>query len=332
MILHLKGSVKMNTLLEITQIQLPQPVAIAPQRIHPSTLPGYVQLKVADLASQVQFYQRLLGLQLNWQDATHAGLGADGRDLLRLTQIDHGRRYARVTGLYHFAILFPDRRELARAIARLFARRWPNSPTDHVMTKTTYLDDPEGNTIELYCESPEDSIFMADESGNFIARRADGRPSNGREPLDTDALFAHLAESDRLDQPVPPETRIGHFHLYVADLAETRRFYHELLGFDDMGTAASFRMGMVSAGGYHHHIGFNTWQGQGAPPPPPDALGLAYITFNLPAAGELERLAGVLQQKHLPFERHPEGLFLRDPSQNGLLFTTAELSQRPMVA
>ena len=322
----------MNTLLETNLIELPQPVAIAPQRIHPETLPGYVALKVADLANQIQFYQRLLGLQVNWQDATQAGLGAGGRDLLRLTQVEGGRRYARVTGLYHFAILFPNRRQLAIAIARLFAQRWPNSPTDHVMTKTTYLDDPEGNTIELYCESPEDGIFMADASGNFTARRADGRPSDGREPLDTDALFAHLTKSDRLDQPVPPETRLGHFHLYVADLAETRRFYHEQLGFDDMGTASSFRMGMVSAGGYHHHIGFNTWQGQGAPPPPPDALGLAYITFNLPAPAELERLAGVLQQKRIPFERRTEGLFLRDPSQNGLLFTTAELSQRSMVA
>lgn len=317
----------MNTLFETSQIQLPQPVAIAPQRIHPDTLPGYVQLKVANLANQLQFYQKLLGLQVNWQAATQAGLGVDGRDLLRLTQIEGGRRYARVTGLYHFAILFPDRRQLAIAIARLFAQRWPNSPTDHVMTKTTYLDDPEGNTIELYCESPEDGIFMADAFGNFTARRADGRPSDGREPLDTDALFAHLSESDHLDQPIPPETRLGHFHLYVADLAETRRFYHELLGFDDMGTASSFRMGMVSAGGYHHHIGFNTWQGQGAPPPPPDALGLVYITFNLPAPRELERLAAMLQQKRLPFERRPEGLFLRDPSKNAVLFSTAELSQ-----
>ncbi len=317
----------MNTLFETSQIKLPQPIAIAPQRIHPGTLPGYVALKVADLANQLHFYQQLIGLQVNWQDATHAGLGVNGRDLLRLTRIEGGRRYSRVTGLYHFAILFPDRRQLAIAIARLFARHWANAPTDHVMTKTTYLEDPEGNTIELYCESPEDGIFMADAAGNFIARRADGRPSDGREPLDIDALFAHLAKDDRLDQPVPPVTRLGHFHLYVASLTETRRFYHELIGFDDMGTAANFRMGMVSAGGYHHHIGFNTWQGEGAPPPPADAVGLAYITFNLPAAGELARLEGVLEEKRLPFERRPDGLFLRDPSQNGLLFTTAELAQ-----
>ena len=312
----------MNTQSETRQIQLPQPIAIAPRRIHPDTLPGYVALKVADLANQLHFYQQLIGLTVNWQTARQAGLGTGGRDLLRLTQIEGGRRYGRVTGLYHFAILFPDRHQLAIAIARLFARHWANAPTDHVMTKTTYLEDPEGNTIELYCESPEDGIFMTDAAGNFIARRADGRPSDGREPLDIDALFAHLSEDDSLDQPVPPETRIGHFHLFVADLDETRRFYHEQLGFDDMGTATNFRMGMVSAGGYHHHVGYNTWQGEGAPPPPADAVGLDYITFNLPNTEELERLADGLEEKDLAFERRPEGLFLRDPSQNGLLFST----------
>lgn len=124
----------------------------------------YVLLKVANLKNQLLFYQHALGLQVNWQDDARAGLGVKGRDLVRLTQIQNGKRYRGVTGLYHFAILFPNRRELARAIARLFALKWPNSPTDHVMTKTTYLDDPEGNNIELYCESPEDGFFGFDKN------------------------------------------------------------------------------------------------------------------------------------------------------------------------
>src|ERR1051325_5734760 len=108
-----------------------QPVAIAPDRIHPETLPGYVYLKVANLKNQLLFYQRAIGLHVNWQDDTRAGLGANGRDFVRLTQIQNGKRYRGVTGMYHFAILFPNRRELARAVARLFALKWPNSPTDH---------------------------------------------------------------------------------------------------------------------------------------------------------------------------------------------------------
>lgn len=291
----------------------PQPIAVSPHRIHPETLPGYVHLKVGNLENQLVFYQQALGLHLNWREVKSAGLGVVGRDLVRLTEIQNGRRYRGVTGIYHFAILFPNRRELARVVARLLKARYPNYPTDHLMTKTTYLDDPEGNNIELYCESPEDGVFMVNADGGLYARHADGRPSDGREPLDLDDLFSHL-NGDGLDLPIPPETRIGHFHLYVANLNATRRFYHELLGFDDMGMAHAFRMGMVSAGGYHHHIGFNTWQGEGAPPPPRDALGLQYFTFNLPNAEELERIHGLLQEMGTAFERRADGLFVRDPA------------------
>lgn len=281
-------------------ITLPQPVAIAPHRIHPQTRPGYVHLKVANLENQLVFYQQALGLRLHWQDGSSAGLGAGDEDIVRLTQIPAGKRYRGVTGMYHFALLFPNRRELARVIARLFAMRWTTYPTDHIMTKTTYLDDPEGNNIEFYCESPEDGVNEIT-NGQFYVRRADGSISDGREALDLDALFSHLSVDDRLDEPDPPEVHMGHFHLYVANLHETRRFYHDLLGFDDMGMARSFRMGMVSAGGYHHHIGFNTWQGEGAPPAPPDALGLKNISFILPDHAAWDQLLERIEETELPY-------------------------------
>jgi len=312
----------------MNKFPIPQPIAVSPHRIHSDAKPGCVHLNVANLEQQVIFYQQVLGLRLNWREEASVGLGVEKQDLVRLTEIQGGKRYRGVTGIYHFAILFPNRRELAHAIARLFEMRWPNSPTDHVMTKTTYLDDPEGNNIELYCESPEDGIFTVKADGELYVRHTDGRPSNGREPLDLDSLFSHLKEGDALDQPAPAEIHMGHFHLYVANLKETRHFYHDQLGFDDMGTASNFRMGMVSAGGYHHHIGYNTWQGEGAPPPPPDSLGLRYFTFNLPNAEELERVANLLQKAGVPFEHRTEGLFVRDPSQNRLLLTTADLAER----
>ncbi|RIK55332.1 MAG: glyoxalase [Chloroflexi bacterium] len=299
---------------------------MAADRIHPESLPGYIHIKVANLENQILFYKTAIGLELNWRKDQTAAMGMGGRDLVRMTQIQNGKRYRGVTGMYHFAILFPSRRELARVIARLFAMKYTNYPTDHIMTKTTYLDDPEGNNIELYCESPEDGVNEIS-NGNFFVRRADGSTSDGREAMDLDALFSNLTEDDRLDLSAPPETRMGHFHLYTANLNDTLRFYHDVLGFDDMGTARGFRMGMVSAGAYHHHIGYNTWQGEGAPPPPDDALGLLYYTFNLPNADELERMDGLLEQKGIAFERRPDGLFLRDPSQNALLLTTAELAE-----
>jgi len=289
-------------------------------RIHPATRPGHVHHTVADLDRQVEFYQEVVGLALHWREGATAGLGVGNEDLLRLTEVRSARRYRGTTGLYHFAILLPERRELARAIGRLFTLRYPNYPTDHIMTKTTYLDDPEGNNIELYTESPEDGT-MTIVNGIPEARRADGNLSDGREPLDVEALFRELAPDDRLDEPMPPDTKMGHFHLYVGDLDKSMHFYHDVLGFDNMGMTRSFRMGMVSAGGYHHHIGFNTWVGEGAPPPPPDALGLRYFSFVLPNKTELERVVERIQQAGIVIEQTENGLRVRDPSQNGVVLT-----------
>ena len=120
---------------------------------------------------------------------------------------------------------------------------------------------------------------------------------------------------------MPPDTKIGHFHLYVADLDKSMHFYHEVLGFDNMGSARSFRMGMVSAGGYHHHIGFNTWVGEGAPPPPLDALGMRYFTVVLPNETELEHVVERIRQAGIPIEQTEIGFLVRDPSQNKVVLT-----------
>jgi catechol 2,3-dioxygenase len=124
---------------------------------------------------------------------------------------------------------------------------------------------------------------------------------------------------------MPERTKIGHVHLYVANLDATMRFYHGLLGFDDMGIARSFRMGMVSAGGYHHHIGFNTWVGEGAPPPPPEALGLRYFTVVLPNTTELESVVGRVRQAGIATMQTEDGRLVRDPSQSGVLLTAQSL-------
>src|SRR6185436_17802932 len=113
----------------------------------------------------------------------------------------NARRAQHTTGMYHFAILYPSRKELARAIARLFALRYPNSPTDHGVSKPTYLDDLEGNNIELYVRSLDDGVFEIID-GQMAVRYADGRMGTGRDPLDLEALFGELDEKDRLDLPL----------------------------------------------------------------------------------------------------------------------------------
>jgi catechol 2,3-dioxygenase len=286
--------------------------------IHPATLLGYVSLTVARLENQIAFYQQALGFKVHWREGNKAGLGAGGSDLLRLTEEPNLKKYRGVTGLYHFAVLFPNRRELARALARLSALKVRNHPTDHIMTKTTYLDDPEGNGIELYCESPEDGIFTI-ENNDFVTRRADGTLSDGREPLDVKALFSHLKEDDRLDEPVPAETRVGHVHLHVRNVQEAVDFYHGIIGFDVMGHSSTFQAAFISAGGYHHHLGLNAWQGEGAPPPPSEAVGLRHFTVDLPNQQALDEVVARVTEAGIPFNQTDEGSLLYDPSQNGVM-------------
>jgi len=302
--------------------------------IHPTTSIGHVSLTVASLEDQLAFYQQALGFIVHWREGNQAGLGAPvndaasgGTDLLRLVEKRNARRYQQVTGLYHFAVLFPDRRELARALARLIALKYPNYPTDHIMTKTTYLDDPEGNGIELYTESPEDGMWTL-AGGQYITRRSDGTLSSGREPLNVEALLSHLKPDDRLDVPLPRETRIGHVHLHVRNLHEAVDFYHGVIGFDLVGAAESFRMAFVSAGGYHHHIGLNTWQGEGAPPPPPDAIGLRYFTVQLPDQKALDQVIARIDAAGISSNQTENGLLVQDPSQNGVILTAHSASKQ----
>lgn len=290
--------------------------------IHPATLIGHVSLTVANLENQILFYTQALGFKLHWREGNKAGLGAGGADLLRLTEEPNRKRYRGVTGLYHFAVLFPNRRELARAVARLFALKYTNHPTDHIMTKTTYLNDPEGNGIELYCESPEDGKFTI-ENNDFVTRRADGTLSDGREPLDVEALFTQLKEDDRLDESLPMETRVGHVHLYTRNVQEAVDFYHGILGFDVQGLSSTFHAAFVSAGGYHHHLGLNAWQGEGAPPPPADSVGLRHFTVDLPHQSALEEVIARIDAAGIPSNKTDEGLLVYDPSQNGVILRTA---------
>jgi len=286
--------------------------------IHPATLMGHVSLTVANLENQLAFYQQVLGFKLHWRAGNKAGLGAGSADLLRLTEEPNLKKYRGVTGLYHFAVLFPNRRELAIAVARLFELKYRNSPTDHIMTKTTYLDDPEGNGIELYCESPEDGTFII-ENNDFVTRRADGSLSDGREALDVKALFSHLKQDDKLDAPIPPETRVGHVHLHVRNVQEAVDFYHGVIGFDVMGMSSTFKAAFISAGGYHHHLGLNAWQGEGAPPPPADAAGLRHFTVDFANQKALDEVVARVDQAGIPSNKLEEGLLVYDPSQNGVV-------------
>ena len=123
---------------------------------------------------------------------------------------------------------------------------------------------------------------------------------------------------------MPGETRVGHVHLHVRDIDEAVDFYHGVIGFDIMGVARPFRMAFVSAGGYHHHIGLNTWQGEGAPPPPANALGLEAFSVLLPNKAELDRVLARVKQVGVESEKTDAGTLIYDPSQNGVILTSRQ--------
>lgn len=298
-----------------------QPETSAEPQLDPQTRLGHVHLTVNSLDQQIQFYTQVLNFKRHWRKGSEAALGSAAEVLLRLTEDPAARQAQNTTGMYHFAILYPTRKELARAIARLFALRYPNYPTDHGISKTTYLDDPEGNNIELYVRSLEDAQFEI-VNGQMVVRYADGRIGSGRDPLDVEALFRELDDNDRLDLPLPEGARIGHMHLYASSLKASMKFYAQILGFQEGPLIESFRMGEVGLDDRQPHvIAFNTWKGTGIPPAPPGALGLRHFTIVLPGEEELQRAVARLQAAGFPTEGTPDGILVRDPSQISLILT-----------
>ncbi|HEV2034164.1 MAG TPA: VOC family protein [Candidatus Dormibacteraeota bacterium] len=281
---------------------------------------GPVELAVTDGARALRFYRDYVGLTPLPSDGQEMRLGAAGHELVVLYPGAERPVVPRTSGLYHLAIVVPDRRELARVIARLASLRWEQSPTDHLMTKADYLWDPDGNGIEIYAETPEDGT-LGFANGTFVAHDKEGHLRSGRDPIDLEELFTHLTPEDRLDQPLPAGTKMGHVHLHVADVTDALRFYHDLVGFDNMGQMPS--MAFVSAGGYHHHVGLNTWAGQGARPAPPGSAGLRRFTIQLPTRGDLDEVGGRLERGQVRVSEDGDGLAAVDPSANRVLFKVA---------
>jgi catechol 2,3-dioxygenase len=290
------------------------------QSIAAKTGMGPVEIAVTEGDRAQKFYEHYVGLTPIPSDGPEICLGAHGRVLVVLRPGAEQPVMPRTSGLYHLAIVVPDRRELARVIARLARMRWEQYPTDHVMTKANYLWDPDGNGVEIYTESPEDGT-MGFANGTFVAHDKDGNPRSGRDPIDLEELFGHLHEDDRLDEPMPAGTKMGHVHLHVADVEDALRFYHDLVGFDVMGHIPG--VGFVSAGGYHHHLGLNTWAGRGAKPAPLGHAGLRRFTVELPARRDLDDVIGRLEHGDVRVVEEREGYAAVDPSSNSVLFRAA---------
>ena len=280
--------------------------------IDPKTAIGRIELRVADLTAAADFYAEAIGLEPTERDDGRLTLGAGGRELVCLTgNPDAPPRPPGTTGLFHVAFLVPDRAELARSLNRLRERRWPLSGTaDHLVSEALYLSDPEGNGIEIYRDRPREDW-----------PRADGQVRMATLPLDLDSIRAELDGGAADPGPVAADTRIGHVHLNVSDLDAAEAFYSGLLGFEV--TVRGYPGArFVSAGGYHHHIGLNTWSSEGGPPPPEGSRGLRSFTVTVPDDNELDRIEAALREGGAAAERTEAGVATRDPAGNGVLLAT----------
>jgi catechol 2,3-dioxygenase len=288
---------------------------------------GAVHLAVTDRERALAFWRDVLGLELLDPDAHELRMGVGDRELVVLHPGVGGIVARRRTGLYHLALHVPTDEEFARVMARLFTIRWPNSPTDHTFTKTTYLDDPDGNGIEIALETPERVGRLDYSDHDYAVIDAQGVRRSGREPLDMEDVFGHLPAERGLDRPLPPDTVVGHVHLHVGDLDEAMAFYADGLGLDRHMFARGIGMADTTVDGWTPHlIAFNVWNGPNAPRPPADTAGLRWFTFGFPSAEEREAAVGRLEQRGHAVRRDPDSGEIRvlDPSGNELLLTVRE--------
>lgn len=320
-------------------LPLVQNGGMAEGRIDPRTHIGAVTVKVSDLARSAAFYTGVLGMtRLSALDG-RAKLGVEGRELLELIEVPGAKpRPRRSTGLYHFAVLTPDRAALGRSLAQLVEKKYPlTGASDHLVSEALYLDDPDRIGIEIYrdrlrSEWPMDGqeVRMGSEPVDLeelleLGARNSERGADGENSLP--GAVASPSPSRASAQPgeaftLGAATVMGHVHLHVRDLDEAERFYCGLLEFEVMQRWPPSAL-FISAGGYHHHIGLNTWAGVGAPPPPDDAAGLVHFEIVLPDDAAVAAVADRLRSGGVPVSDVERGFRTTDPSSNGILIIGA---------
>lgn len=268
----------------------------------PVTFVREVSINVMHLDNAIRFYQDIIGLQLLKKTDRKAVLTTDGKTpLLTLEQpADVIPKEGRTTGLYHFALLLPTRADLSIFLRHLLQIEYRFGASDHDVSEALYITDPDGNGIEVYWDRPSSDW-----------KWSNGEVAMGTDPLDGNSL---LAESDAEWNGLPAGTLMGHIHLHVADLRKTEEFYMLGLGFTIVNRFGGALF--TSTGGYHHHIGLNTWNGVGAPAPKKNSVGLNW--YSLVFADEVARNKVIENLNKIGAEATKEDGFyvITDPSGN----------------
>lgn len=234
----------------------------------PTTFVGHVKIKVQNLNRSLQFYKDILGFDILEQTASTAKLTTDGKtSFLSLEQPENViPKQERTTGLYHFAILLPEQKDLANIVVHLVQNGIRFGSSDHLVSEALYLNDPDGNQIEIYRDRVPSEWKWNDNEVDMAV-----------DPLDFDTLLKHATPDQPWDR-MPKASVMGHVHLHVSELIKTEEFYVKGLGMEVVnrfGDQALF----LSYGKYHHHLGVNTWNGVGIPAPAENSVGLESFTL-----------------------------------------------------
>lgn len=290
-----------------------------PFELPPDTHVGHAHLQVSSLDNARVFYVDLMGFKpieipakAN-QKSLFLSANGEYPPLLIITERSDAKPPpTNTTGLFHLAIRLPTRKALAQLFQHLVEGNYPfQGFSDHMVSEALYLADPEGNGLELYRDRPRDQWPR---EGDQIAMRTD--------PLDVRDLLAQAKNGPTAWPGIHPQTDIGHIHLKVSDLSQAENFYHRLLGFDV--TQRSYPGALFfSAGGYHHHIGTNTWSSRDAAPPPEDAVGLLSFALRLSSGDVWSNLIARIQDNDGEIMQWIDyGALLsaltKDPFENGL--------------
>jgi catechol 2,3-dioxygenase len=244
-------------------------------RLPAETHIGSVQLRVSDLERALAFYRGHLGLHVVHQsgDLVALGAGEEGQQLIVLEQrqgISRRPSRPRTAGLYHVALLVPSRRDLGRTLIALSESGYRlRGMSDHAVSESLYLDDPDGNGLEIYADRPRE---LWPRIGDVVQMTV--------EPMDVEGVLAEAERDPAAWSGLPSGTVIGHVHLTVSRMEPAVEFYRDMIGFDVMMRIPSLTA--VSAGGYHHHLNLNTWAGDGAAPDSESVAGLSYWELVVP--------------------------------------------------